>query len=460
MNPATFYLFLFCLSSVAYGQNASVYFEKNSFELNEETKSVLDSISTVILSTQNQGDIVLIGHTDSDASNDYNMELGLNRAQNVRAYLEKTGASNRFHIQSKGATSGVTDNRNETEMALNRRVEIRFYPTDNKSVFGQFEQEEQMFKISGYEESTITTEGGITLIFGPEIFENFKEYLSIQINIKEFLNKADFVLANLATHTVSDQLLESGGMIHVIATQKDDTLKLKQGESFKILFPDRQMGDDMQLFQGIEHDDDILWDQSTFTPSRSKENVGWTRTFYPKLTEKEREKYKHTLIDGDTISRSRTWYETIEGKSFEITETIDVQGTQMDTVSATNQTLMNELYQESTTLGWINCDRFYNTTSPKETLYVEFEGDFVPTVTLVFDEINSVMRYSHRENNTLVFNGVPVGMDITIIGLHQEDESTETLFAKRKTRTRKGFRERISFEPQNTEEIRSSLSSI
>ncbi len=449
---------LLCL--VSYGQNTLVYFEKNSYNLDRETMAILDSLSDLIHSKEIFSDILLTGHTDTDASNEYNQTLSLNRVRSVQQYFISSGIRNRFHLISIGEKQNINSNLNEDQMALNRRVEIKLDYQTNRSVFNQFSQQTQIFRISPFEETRITTSGGVQLVFGKEIFEDVKEHLSVRINIQEFYDKEDFILANLTTSTLTNQLLESGGMINIVPTQGDDTLRLKSGASFQILFPDRQIADDMQLFQGLDHGGDKLWDQTTFNPSRSFQNASWTKTFYPSLTDKQREHYQNEFIDGDTIRRSRTWYETINGKAFELTEIIDVTGTHTDTVPANNQQLLGELFQTSTTLGWINCDRFYDTRSPKETLYVQFDGDFIPTVSIVIDDINSILRYSYRENDVLVFTGVPINMNITIIGLHQDEYSGETLFAKRKSKTRKNFKESIYFHPTTAENIKNSLATM
>ena len=459
MKPLVFSLFVFCVPFVQ-AESTMVYFEKNSFELNQSAKLTLDSIAKIIRSKNLYGDILLTGHTDTDASDIYNQELGLYRTRSVRSYLEQLDIRNRFHLVSKGEKINVNGNKNENEMSLNRRVEIELDYQSDFSVFDQFKVKPQVFKINPFEETTITTEGGVQLVFGPEIFANTKEHLSVQINIQEFLNKEDFILANLTTQTLSDELLESGGMINIVAKQKNDTLNLKAGKSFDILFPERKVDDDMQLFQGINHGGEQLWNQTTFTPSLSKENVEWSTLYYKYTSDYFREKHADEFIDGDTIARTRTWYETIDEKAFKLTERIDAKGITVDSLLAQNDFLMDQLFQSSTTLGWINCDRFYDSDEPKETLYVRFDGEFAPTVTVVIDDLNSALRYSHREDNTLIFTGIPAGMDVTIVGLHLEEKTQRTLFATQKSVVRKGVVEFLNFEPSTMGEIQATLSTL
>jgi OOP family OmpA-OmpF porin len=70
------------------------------------------------------------GHTDSKGSDDYNMALGMRRAESVKKYLGTQGISaDRITTRSFGKTQPVADNEvngkdNPTGRALNRRVVI------------------------------------------------------------------------------------------------------------------------------------------------------------------------------------------------------------------------------------------------------------------------------------------------------------------------------------------------
>jgi outer membrane protein OmpA-like peptidoglycan-associated protein len=70
--------------------------------------------------------IEIVGHTDSDGSDDYNMGLSLRRAQAVRIFLMETFRveGSRLLVSGKGELSPVSDNVSESGKALNRRVEF------------------------------------------------------------------------------------------------------------------------------------------------------------------------------------------------------------------------------------------------------------------------------------------------------------------------------------------------
>lgn len=69
--------------------------------------------------------VIVVGHTDSIGSDDYNMRLGLRRAEAVKAFLVNAGISaGSIKTSSQGERQPVADNKTAAGRALNRRVEI------------------------------------------------------------------------------------------------------------------------------------------------------------------------------------------------------------------------------------------------------------------------------------------------------------------------------------------------
>jgi len=72
-------------------------------------------------------DIDVIGHTDSDGSEEYNQALSIRRANSVKDFMT-SGAegidASIIDVSGKGELSPVADNRTREGRALNRRVEI------------------------------------------------------------------------------------------------------------------------------------------------------------------------------------------------------------------------------------------------------------------------------------------------------------------------------------------------
>jgi len=71
-------------------------------------------------------DLLLGGHTCDEGSEDYNMALGLRRAEAVKAYLVKGGIpAERIKVKSYGETEPAVPN-DGPNRALNRRVDYDF----------------------------------------------------------------------------------------------------------------------------------------------------------------------------------------------------------------------------------------------------------------------------------------------------------------------------------------------
>lgn len=69
--------------------------------------------------------IKIIGHTDSQGSEMYNLQLSIRRAEAVMEYLRSRGiALDRLAADGKGEMEPIADNAKEATRARNRRVEI------------------------------------------------------------------------------------------------------------------------------------------------------------------------------------------------------------------------------------------------------------------------------------------------------------------------------------------------
>ncbi len=99
-------------------------FDSDEFTPGEEIEQfILDSKKYL---EANQGaTILLTGYTDAIGTEEYNQELGLNRAQSVEDYFQNQGYDEEdISLISRGENEPVADNSNPEGRALNRRVEI------------------------------------------------------------------------------------------------------------------------------------------------------------------------------------------------------------------------------------------------------------------------------------------------------------------------------------------------
>ena len=73
----------------------------------------------------------------------------------------------------------------------------------------------------------------------------------VRLALREFYTPADIILAGLST-TSGTQLLETGGMVHLVATVKGQPVDLLPNRPVLLRFPTRRAQPDMQLFEGVK----------------------------------------------------------------------------------------------------------------------------------------------------------------------------------------------------------------
>jgi outer membrane protein OmpA-like peptidoglycan-associated protein len=88
----------------------------------------LNSVA-LVLNKYNQTLVDILGHTDSDGDDGYNLALSQRRAQSVGNYLSTQRVDpRRFLVTGMGESQPVASNSTREGKALNRRVEIRISP--------------------------------------------------------------------------------------------------------------------------------------------------------------------------------------------------------------------------------------------------------------------------------------------------------------------------------------------
>lgn len=99
-------------------------FASGSAEPRPALTKVLDSL-VAPLGSRPQVTIRILGHTDSQGSEMYNLQLSIQRAEAVMEYLRSRGiAYERLAADGKGEMEPIADNAKEATRARNRRVEI------------------------------------------------------------------------------------------------------------------------------------------------------------------------------------------------------------------------------------------------------------------------------------------------------------------------------------------------
>ncbi|MBS1604321.1 MAG: OmpA family protein [Bacteroidetes bacterium] len=110
--------------------NSGLLFQINSSVLSEAARVNLAKVANVFVKYP-ETNILIEGHTDNTGSPEYNMELSKKRAYAVSDYLASKGVTtSRMDIKWYGETQPKYPNDNESNRALNRRVELAITAND------------------------------------------------------------------------------------------------------------------------------------------------------------------------------------------------------------------------------------------------------------------------------------------------------------------------------------------
>ncbi len=102
-----------------------IFFDSGKAIVKDESKPTLNEIADFLKSNLSIN-CWIVGHTDTDGTYDFNMQLSLQRAEAVKNYLENIYGINSTRLSSKGvgSLSPVATNSTKAGKKLNRRVEL------------------------------------------------------------------------------------------------------------------------------------------------------------------------------------------------------------------------------------------------------------------------------------------------------------------------------------------------
>jgi outer membrane protein OmpA-like peptidoglycan-associated protein len=107
---------------------SNITFDTDQSDVKPSFYDVLESVG-IVLQEHNQTYVDVVGHTDSDGSDDYNYDLSRRRANSVAQYLVSQQLDpNRFSVEGRGEREPIASNSSTRGKAQNRRVEITLQP--------------------------------------------------------------------------------------------------------------------------------------------------------------------------------------------------------------------------------------------------------------------------------------------------------------------------------------------
>jgi len=277
-----FILFLMTLSGFAFAGHQTksflVQFPTDQHSLDQKALDQLDQVCE-FLKLHPDAQIKLTGRTDFDGSINYNIILSRARTAEVADFLAEKGYS-KSEIDEKwvGEVRPIASNLKEEGKALNRSVEIliTFPHFENTSEWLKEKEkeyeEEFVLKKSG--ENTLTTKNGSVITIPGNAFVDANgvaiDNKNVKVVVKE-VNTALDALINGVFTMAGDQLLETGGMLNIMASYKDKALNLGGTKEIKIDIPTISNQTDMFVFQGVpDAKGNIDWKKTTNTFSNTK----------------------------------------------------------------------------------------------------------------------------------------------------------------------------------------------
>lgn len=107
--------------------DSGILFDFDRAELKPEARQNVSDLSQT-LKKYDDTDIMIVGHSDSQGSDDYNMKLSERRAAGVATYLVGTGVSSeRIEQVGRGESEPVAENETSEGRRQNRRVEVAIF---------------------------------------------------------------------------------------------------------------------------------------------------------------------------------------------------------------------------------------------------------------------------------------------------------------------------------------------
>lgn len=385
----TLFIFLMLLLSVhtmrSQQPDGIIWFDIGKATLDRTSTAKLKDLTEKIKKDKSPR-ITISGFTDENGSTESNLALSKERASAVSDYFTANGVEkDKITVQFFGEEKPVVPSGND--LRENRRVEITLGANKNSGankkivekpytgIYGKVWKKpvKHIFtetRVVSNEEILLQGPGGTTIRIPPHslVRPNGEPVKGdIQIELTEYYKKSEMLLANLQTASDS-MMLETGGMIHVVARYGNEELSLKPGMEMKIEFAVPKTEKDMSVFIG----------------KHSGSRINWKPGFGKWITIP---KYK----SGSENSNKDD-----------------------DDGSVKKMSKIQNLILSSGSLGWINCDRF-RTIENKTTLSVEIDPKFNAVAQLVFKDINAIMPgYKNADGGSDLIN-IPVGQKATIV---------------------------------------------
>ena len=129
-------------------------------------------------------------------------------------------------------------------------------------IYKHFEKKPQVFFVDSERDTTIVCKEGTSIKIKANSFISEKsgdlKSAVVKLEVNEYYKISDMIFANLTT-TSGGKMLETGGMLHISATNNGENCTVKPGMAIEVGFPYVVKKDKMLLFEGERSGNLIDW---------------------------------------------------------------------------------------------------------------------------------------------------------------------------------------------------------
>jgi len=260
--------------------NETLYFNLDDHSLTNSSEQLLTNF-IANLSGFSESSLQVIGHTDQQGSVDYNLQLSKKRAEAVKKFIVDLGySSTDVELNFRGESDLLINKRDLESLQKNRRVSL-IAKTYNYSSIEDFvtqlepDAADEYVIDQNFEKELLLSQGTKAKIPAHAFCNMDGSSLvndNVSVTFKEAFDYTHMVDNRLLTQT-ADQILETGGMIYIEATQNGIPVKLQEGKEIELLFPQQKSKGGMELFTGVDGEGGITWEETGESISEEKEEL-------------------------------------------------------------------------------------------------------------------------------------------------------------------------------------------
>ncbi len=290
----------------------SLYFTSDKADLTVESQKTLGELADSLAQFSSYA-LHIEGNTDADGSDEYNKKLSSGRVEAARFFLVNRGVPKAAFNKKEalGESKPIADNVSDDGKQRNRRVDIsvryRRLPVQEsiEKLLSQLENKDQIFAFRVGEDTMFVGEKGTVFQIPANAFD-VPNGTTVNFRVRESLTMSDFLRDNLTTAS-KNEILVSGGMLHLSADANGKTVSLRKDAALVVRIPTEKEFPDMGYFTGERnpHDRQMGWtsaSSNTISPMMNGRiqppaNHSWQLERLLVDLEKERSKCNCPLVE-------------------------------------------------------------------------------------------------------------------------------------------------------------------